>query len=348
MFKRRTVFIVGAGASREVNFPMGAELTGIIASKLNIQYADGWRQSNGDAKIVDAVKAMLSADGERDPNPHFNAGRAISGAMSQAISIDNYLHTHSNDRFIVQMGKLGIASSILEAEAKSLLKPDPMRNDSFSFDRVKDTWFNAFFQMLHEGVQRELLPDIFANVSFITFNYDRCIEHYLAHAISNYYRVPLTEAEEIVGGSLRIVHPYGQVGRLPWQRPRSDQPIRFGHDFRGVDLVSLSEQIRTFTERVDDEDMLHRMHEQIEEAEVVVYLGFSYNEMNMQLMAVQHAGQRKVFGTTYGMSAPAKTVIDIDVRASMRGSIGTITDASFADLKCADFLRDYSRPILRG
>jgi len=350
MFTRRTVFIVGAGASKEANFPMGSELMGIIGRKVDIRFDDGWTQSKGDNRISDAVKSVVNAIGHRnDPNPHYAAGRAIAGAMSQAISIDNYLHTHSNDVLVVQMGKLGIAASILEAEAKCLLKIDRKRTDSFSFEGVKDTWFNVFFQMAHEGVQRESLIDIFKNVSFITFNYDRCIEHYLAHAISNYYRVPLPDAEEIVSETLRIEHPYGQVGRLPWQHPTTASPVPFGYDFRPIDLPSLSDQIRTFTERVDDDNMLGRMHRQIAEAEVVVYLGFSYGEMNMQLMTVEDVGLRTVFGTTLGISAPNKKVIEMDVRASMSASNAiTINRALYDDLTCTSFLRDYGRPILRG
>ncbi len=350
MFTRRTVFIVGAGASREVNFPVGTDLMVNIARKLDIRFDDGWTMSNGDKRISEAVKTIVSATGQRaDSNPHYAAGRAISGAMSQAISIDNYLHTHSSDRLVVQMGKLGIAASILEAEASCLLKVDGSKNEAFSFEPIKHTWFSVFFQMLHEGVQREKLEGIFKNVSFITFNYDRCIEHYLAHSISNYYRIPLPEAEGIIAQSLQIEHPYGQVGRLPWQPASTSSMMDFGHDFRGADLPHLAEQIRTFTERVDDDDMMERLHRQIAEAEVVVYLGFSYGEMNMQLMTVKEAGLRTVFGTTLGISAPNKKIIETDVRASM-GSLDVVAvnRAYYDDLTCGEFLRSYGKPIMRG
>ncbi len=350
MFTRRTLFIVGAGASREVNFPVGTDLMGIIAGKLDIRFNDDWTVSRGDKRISEAVNTILPTMWpEVDPNPLYDAGRAISGAMSQAISIDNYLHTHSTDSLVVQMGKLGIAASILEAEANCLLNVDLSRDQSFGFDLVKNTWFSAFFQMLHEGVQRENLVDIFKNVSFITFNYDRCIEHYLAHAISNYYRVPLADAEAIVTETLRIEHPYGQVGRLPWQRSSTSSMMSFGYDFRGADLPHLAEQIRTFTERVDDDDMMERLHRQIAEAEVVIYLGFSYGEMNMQLMTVKEAGLRTVFGTTLGMSAPNKKVIEMDVRAAMgHADVATVNHAYYDDLTCVDFLRSYGKLIMRG
>ena len=47
MIKSKTVFVIGAGASKEVGFPLGAELRHIISSKLNFG-ADG---SSGDRDI---------------------------------------------------------------------------------------------------------------------------------------------------------------------------------------------------------------------------------------------------------------------------------------------------------
>lgn len=38
MFKRKTVFIVGAGASKELDLPMGDGLKGIIAQKLFFEW----------------------------------------------------------------------------------------------------------------------------------------------------------------------------------------------------------------------------------------------------------------------------------------------------------------------
>lgn len=325
---------------------MGAELKGTIANKLDIQHQDGYSLSKGDTRIVSAVLHLLQKEQRQDPNPHFNAGRAIAGAMGQAISIDNYLHAHATDSVVVQMGKLGIASSILEAEARSLLAIKPDRREPFSFSGTVDTWYNVFFQMLTEGVQRDDLGGIFSNVSFITFNYDRCIEHYLVHALSNYYRLPDSEAEELVR-MLCIEHPYGQVGRLPWQIPHGS--VSFGKSFHAQELPVIAEQIRTFTERVENDAMLARMHRLLIEAEVVVYLGFSYGDMNMELLSLDERGvQRSVFGTSFGLSAPNKTAIERDIVNSMGPERAVVESLELADLKCADFLSAYWKPIMRG
>ncbi|WP_245424672.1 hypothetical protein [Rhizobium sophoriradicis] len=68
MFERRTVFIVGAGASREINFPMGAELTGIIANKVRIAFSNGRDHVSGDIRVIGAIRHQLNQKGERDGN----------------------------------------------------------------------------------------------------------------------------------------------------------------------------------------------------------------------------------------------------------------------------------------
>ena len=42
-----------------------------------------------------------------------------------------------------------------------------------------DTWLVKFMYMLGRGVPKENVREIFDNVSFIVFNYDRCVEFFL-------------------------------------------------------------------------------------------------------------------------------------------------------------------------
>ncbi|MBX4966154.1 hypothetical protein HJA93_01360 [Rhizobium binae] len=323
---------------------MGAELTGIIANKVRIAFSNGWEPTSGDNRIQGAIRHHLNQKGERDGNPYFRAGRDIASGMAQAISIDNYLHAHAEDEIITWVGKLGIAASILEAEQRSKLAPHRER-ETVDLSAVSNSWYTPFFQMLTEGVQRTALDGIFDDVAFITFNYDRCIEHYLMHALANYFRIDHQEAQTLVH-QLRIEHPYGQVGRLPWQKPRGS--IAFGKEFQAQELPEIATQIRTFTERIEDGDMLDRTRRLISEAEVVVYLGFSYGDMNMELLSVEQAGERSIYGTSLGISAPNKKVTERDIINSMGPDRDAVKSVELADMTCADFLRAYWKPIMRG
>ena len=344
MFDRPTVFVVGAGASKEVRLPIGAELTTAIASKLHVTFQDGWSQSTGDRVIADAVKWRLEREPQRDPNPFYQAGRAIAAAMPQAISIDNFLHTHSDDPRLVLMGKLGIAKCILEAEAKSDLQPRD-NGSLLDFHLVQKTWFTTFFQMLTEGVTTRNLDGIFDSVAFITFNYDRCIEHYLTHALMNYFRMSRTDAEQLVA-TLEIVHPYGQVGKFSWQQPNGS--VQFGQDVHHQELPAIAGQIRTFTEQVEDETRLETMRSLISESDVLVYLGFSFGSMNMKLLSVEESAPKAVFGTSYGLSEQNVAHIRNDVLDALGPKYELRTPVALADMTSHDFLQRYWRPIQRG
>lgn len=338
VFTQKTVFVVGAGASYEARLPVGSGLTSIIAEKVNIAFGD-WAQVSGDKIIQAAIANFAQSDQQHTAQQYYTAGRTIAAGMIQAISIDNYLHAHADNSALTWVGKVGIAASILEAEQRSLLVESRGRIDLAG---VANTWYYTFFQMLTEGVRRSALEDIFENVSFITFNYDRCIEHFLVHALANYFSVSNGTAEELVN-QLTIEHPYGQVGKLPWQLANS--PTIFGQGLYGPELPDIAAQIRTFTERIDDQALLQKMRGLLSEAEVIVFLGFSFGDMNMDLLATPASNARVMFGTAFGLSDQNIFV----TRRQLIDSFGPMArQARLPKLTCNEFLRGYWKPILRA
>jgi len=346
VFERRTVFVVGAGGSRELGLPMGAELAADIAKRVKFTFPDGYNPEGGDKNIYWAVQSVLERNGQRDPNPLFHAGQAISRAMSQAISIDNFLHTHAHDKNIALMGKLGIAAAILDAERRSRIffhKQEDGR-DQIDFAHVPDSWHLVFVKMLLEQSIRKDISAVFDNVSIITFNYDRCIEKYIIGSLQNYLGLNTMEAEMLMS-KLEIVHPYGQVGQLGTS---SERGVAFGERLDVLDLPSVAAQIRTFTEGVENENLLLRMRRLLAEAEVVVYLGFSFGDMNMELMSLEQAGERVVYGTSLGVSRANQRVIEQDILASMGPDQSVVTALNLEPMTCLDFLNAYWKPIIRG
>ncbi|WP_157700425.1 hypothetical protein [Rhizobium etli] len=146
------------------------------------------------------------------------------------------------------------------------------------------------------------LETIFDNVAFVTFNYDRCIEHFVSHWLENYFRISADQAQNLTK-KLKVFHPYGQVGRLAWQG--GGNSVGYGTELSSRTLPQIANQIRTFTERVDDDAMLDEMRGYIANAEQIIYLGFSYGQMNMELLTIPTCSVHKsVFGTVLNMSHP--------------------------------------------
>src|ERR1044071_5999875 len=93
MIGRSTVFVVGAGASSEVNLPLGEQLTKDIASALGLEAG----------YTSDLVRAALSVAQQRFPlfrarlNDLFYKASEMSSALATASSIDVFIHNHADD-----------------------------------------------------------------------------------------------------------------------------------------------------------------------------------------------------------------------------------------------------------
>jgi hypothetical protein len=51
-----------------------------------------------------------------------------------------------------------------------------------------------------------------------------------------------------------------------------------------VDLLEIAHQINTFTEQQEDNEKLAIIRRTVQEAEVIVFLGFAFHERNMELL----------------------------------------------------------------
>ena len=56
---RKTVFVIGAGASKEANLPTELELKSKIAQLLDIRFPDGYDQKSGDYTICEAFRLIV-------------------------------------------------------------------------------------------------------------------------------------------------------------------------------------------------------------------------------------------------------------------------------------------------
>lgn len=306
MLSKETVFILGAGASYELGLPLGEELKVQIAKLLDIRFADGHNQSHGDYQIAHALRSLAQEQTETSYNDLLRKCWLLRDALPGAISIDNLIDAHRNDPDIAEIGKLGISKAILLAEQKSKLYRKPTDRDELVFSQLSGTYLIPLFQLLTEGVAKEQAEEIFSNVAFVIFNYDRTIEQYFPLALERYYGFSKQEAEEIFSHA-KIVHPYGRVG--VFGRGKSLASAAFGAD--DCNLRSIAQGIRTFSEGVADEQAEDEITSVIRTAEQVVFLGFAFHPLNMAILSTemmdpdQEIGLSAIFGTTMGLSDAA-------------------------------------------
>lgn len=207
MFRRSTLFIIGAGASKEVGLPVGSELREKIVNLVDVHLQAG-SVNRGDAELYRQAQSAFSPQS----NGCLLAGRRISSGIYGKRSIDEYLDWCASDKIAVGYGKAAIVRAILSEEAKAN-KAYFGGGDDFALQNMQNKWFYELLQMLTQGRRKEEVKQLFDNVKFLIFNYDRCLEYFLYLAIQ---RMDVQEeiAREIISASGTFYHAYGAIAPL--------------------------------------------------------------------------------------------------------------------------------------
>lgn len=347
MVNKTTVYVVGAGASFEMGLPVGETLKQKISDLLAARSGDTYQQHKVSDDLINS--ALRRANELDDPALKINktilAAAHTSYALPLSLSIDNYLHTHNGDKATELCGKLAIVRAILMAEAKSTLSTES-ELILMQFKNCAKAWLVPFMQLLSEDCNLERLRERLRSVVFIVFNYDRCIEHFLMNAIKAVYRVDANTAAEIVS-EIEIYHPYGTVGRLPWNKRQADNAaaIQFGGIPQAEELLNLTKGIKTFTEGTDDDSSdIIAIRRNMQEADRIVFLGFAYHRLNMQLLLGDVPTSRmtkRAFGTAYGMSNSDTQLVN----ESLGHRLNAPSIAIKNELTCFNLFHEFSRTL---
>jgi hypothetical protein len=341
------VLVLGAGASKEVNLPIGNELKHKIAQRLYFKFDEfGHSLKSGNRDLIQAfqISSMRSDGTLGDITPLLEVSKLIHDAMPLAISIDNFIDSHRNDDRVSFCGKLAIAQCILEAEAKSTIYVNPSNiYNKLNFSDVENTWFNAFFQQLTENCHIEDLSSRLKDVAVISFNYDRCLEHYLYLAFQSYYGISASESAQLLA-SLEIHHPYGKVGALPWMT-QSNERIAFGATPNHQQLIEITKLLRTFTEGTNPSvSDIKTIRDTVAGAERLLFLGFAFHRLNLDLLfSGQPSNTKKVFATALNISGSNCQQIKNELSEKAKHPQDFIYIRN--DLNCSQLFSEYSRSL---
>jgi len=134
------------------------------------------------------------------------------------------------------------------------------------------------------------------------------------------------------------------VGRMPWQDEREGRP--FGANVGGERLLSLSRQIKTFTERVEDEDAIAEMHQMVQETENIVFLGFAFHPDNMELIRPGFPrNAKRVFATAKGISKNDCVIVERDILDHFKPENSNVIVDLRADLTCHGLFDEFRRSL---
>jgi len=330
MFNRKIVIVAGAGASHEYGLPLGSELKAEISKDLHFSFEHVKKIKSGSA---DLISVILRHDQSRI-NEYLSAGRTVAKAIPMFSSIDEALHFLSESPDSVFIGKLAIAHRIILAERRSVLRIDR------EYNRVKlpeQTWLSTLLSMAAAGVRKDELHGVFQNLTIINFNYDRTIEHFLYWSLQEYAAISSETAAKIVS-KINMIRPYGSLGPLEWCAMGG---VSYGAEHH--QLVELTKNIKTFTEQ-DAVDCRAAITSAIEDASVLVFLGFGFHSQNVDLLKIEKINKKvKTLATVKGIhdeNLPS-------MRARLTANIGVRDEhIKMLSMGASDMLREL-RPMIQ-
>lgn len=334
MFNKPVVFVIGAGASSEYNFPLGSALKACIAKKIKFRFEPySPDPKEGDYDLLQHIRRH-TGDQARS-NDYTRAANDLASAIDSFISIDEALHFVRASPEAVEVGKIAIVNEILIAERKSSLAISS-NTGRVTLDESNSGWLGRLFSMAIAGLEKTELASAFENVTFINFNYDRALEHYLYWALQLKTSASAEEAKKIVSG-LNMIRPYGSLGPLDWQEPKG---TAYGYPHH-VDPFSLISGIRTYAEKAPFHDA-NNVASVLAQAKMLIFLGFGFHPQNLDIIKAPPPNKfLQVLATTFGFHSETVGAVRGRIIKNLQPA-----SALMMSMKSGDLLQELRQNIL--
>lgn len=354
----KTVYVLGAGASKEYGLPIGDELKENISQLLRIPVNNFGEISGGNQLI----KSCFMSKWFGDLDYHMrttrvaelaNISNRISTNLPLAISIDNYVDNHRENQNIEKISKLAISYCILQAERKSkMVNYKEKHRPLVDLNALSNTWIVKLFRTITENRSFQELESVFRNITFVVFNYDRCLEYFLFNALLSYYSDSGATKETVreLINSITIFHPYGKIGVLPELLENPSDGMQFGGEVDEKKLVEIASQINTFTQgTAESNNSVAGIRKALSETQRQVYLGFAFHELNMELLRPKSAtihDQVKIYATTLGMGESDAQIVKSKISNLVMGGItnaqtNRVIKDNYKDVTCSSLFDSF-------
>ena len=279
MIDQPTVFVLGAGASKDYGFQLGIELTKMIAEWISR------------STIADELQKIF-------PTPELMRAREMAERLRKVeSSVDLWLA--QNPQYLM-VGRYCIARFIAMTESEENL--------------FNGKWYGNLFRLLLPSELPATVERLSANrVTFITFNYDRSLEQALFLKTQSMFGVHEARAAAVIS-RLPIIHVHGQVGRLPWQEAvgsLAQMPQRRYRPKYDPEELFRASTIRVISETTRETTEYMLAQRALLDARRIYFLGFGYDSQNLSRLryGTGNSDGRLVQGTHYELPALQKSLL---------------------------------------
>jgi hypothetical protein len=269
MIVKPTVFVLGAGAMADYNFPIGWKLVRQVID--GFQPRTKWRE-------------LLIEHGHGTDQKIDEFLTALSGSAQN--SVDAFLEERG-EFLNIGIAAMSIALIHNEVAQKLYEQSDPSIN-----------WLRNLLMHLR-GTSFEKFGE--NAVSFVTFNYDRSLEFFLCRTVSETFG----KSEEKTGAilsSIPIIHLHGRLGYLPWESASDTRPYAPIVDEDA--LKACIKDVKVVNRRgfTINEGEFKTAKELLLKAERIYFLGVGFNNENLARLGVMDFADGRAFSTGVGLS----------------------------------------------
>jgi len=290
MLSKKTVFILGAGASKPYGFPTAIELSNEVILNSSQLIKSIMRKYEQTEQII------------KDDENIFGQGfldKFKKAHNSHPISIDEFLSKENNFSFY---GLQLMIHYLMMCERESR-------------KQQKSDWIELLIDKVSKGVSflvkdREIDKN-FSKIKIITFNYERSFEHLLFKCLIN-----KSYSENNVKHFLRlfsenIIHIYGSIGKI--LDSVSEKNIKsgfcqYGYCADDYELYRIIENIKIMYDERREFEL--KIKDFIKDAEQIFFLGFGFDEFNianLYLNSIENPNV-KIYGTVKGKAQHADKI----------------------------------------
>lgn len=253
MISKRTVFVLGAGASMPYGLPSGDALLKAIC----VDAADH----------ISPMTQSLEAAGLATRQDLKNLAFAL--ARSKQSSIDAFLARRED---LWGVGKVAIAHTLCQRE-----RPNAIYGECDG-----DDWYQLLWGAMTTGVDR--LEQLAENqVRFVTFNYDRSLEFMLHEAIKHTFNVD-HRAADVARLQIPVLHVYGQLGTLALSD--GGDARAYSPSVSGDAIKIAASGLRIIPEARKDDSGFGEARAWFQWAQRICFLGFGFDPLNVERLGL--------------------------------------------------------------
>jgi hypothetical protein len=276
MLQKRTVIVLGAGASRHCELPTGKELLDEVNRLCNSSIR-GFYDALPDPNLTYEQNRYRESDAG-------TLGRVIES--SPHLSIDALLARLPK---FIEVGKIAIAYALMPKENRQKLTDLTRRSDS---------WYAYLFN-------RMLTKDIESfgknPLTIVTFNYDRSLEAYIRICLGTSFEGGDMSKYEQAIESIPIIHLHGDLGSIA-DNPYGEYTPQFA---KYPELVRHAASRIKIISEIDDaanDGAFKKARAAIQEAQQLIFLGFGYHSENVARLGTSCSDRVEIRGTTFGLT----------------------------------------------